>query len=63
MKKALVMATIVASLAVVGCKDKKPPMMENVITTESAVTTTPEVTTTVTAITSEEAITTTPSGV
>ena len=58
MKKVMMVMTMVALLAVVGCKGKKPPMMENVTTTESVVT---EQTITPVAIT-EEAVATTQAG-
>lgn len=65
MKKLLILMSLLAMLVVMsGCKDKKAPIMENVmITTESAVTTEASVTepavtnATVSAITTESGIT------
>ena len=65
MKKILILVSLFAMLAVMsGCKDKKAPIMEDVVpTTESAVTTEASVTesaisTTIEAISTESGITT-----
>lgn len=65
MKKLLILVSLLAVLAVMtGCKDKKAPIMENVMTTTESVVTTeasvtePVINVTIEAISTESGITT-----